>query len=151
VSAGDAAVVYTLLPLVSAAGLMASAGCHVAALLGATPPGGKAAFALHVGIFAVWIPLVICANRTKPDGAGGNLDLLLAELPGWVGGAALLLFAYAIVNFVTFLAAATQYPRGQVPLALELRGFSGHWMMFYGIATIGFLGLARRGRKARPH
>jgi hypothetical protein len=31
-----------------------------------------------------------------------------------------------------------------------VRGFFGHWMMFYGVATAGFVALARLARKRRP-
>jgi hypothetical protein len=96
-------MVYAILALVSAAGLLASVACHLVGWLGIDPPAGKAAFALHVGIFVVWIPLVINANRTMPKGAGGNLDLLLAELPAWARAAVGALFVYAIAHFLLFL------------------------------------------------
>jgi hypothetical protein len=84
---------------------------------------------------------------------GGNLDQLLAELPAWARIMVGVLFAYCLINFVSFLWMAHQYPKREVPLALELRGFSGHWMMFYGVAHAGFVGLARLSRqwhRARP-
>jgi hypothetical protein len=65
---------YLLLATISAAGLVESVACHRAGWMGIDPPWGKSAFALHVGIFAVWIPLVILANRTMPEGARGNAD-----------------------------------------------------------------------------
>jgi hypothetical protein len=140
---------YRLLAAISFLGLFASVGCHLAGWLGDDPPGGKAAFALHAGIFAVWVPLVVCANRTMPPGAGGNLDHLLAELPRWARAAVGALFGYALVNFVSFVWSAGQYPKGGVPLALEVRGVSGHWMLFYGVAWAGFVALARLARLAR--
>jgi hypothetical protein len=36
-----------------------------------------------------------------------------------------------------------------VPAAIELRGFSGHWMLFFGIEAVGFFALARLARAKR--
>lgn len=140
---------YSLLAVASAAGLLASAACHLAGWLWIDPPWGKSVFALHVGIFAVWIPLVINANRTMPKGNGGNLDHLLAELPVWARIGVGVLFVYAIAHFLLFMWQAGRYPKTEVPLALQVRGFSGHWMMFYAAATAGFVGLGRLARKRR--
>ena len=58
------------------------------------------------------------------------------------------MFAYALVNFVVFVVMTTHYPKHQVPVWLELRGFSGHWMMFYCVALAGFIGRRRLSRDA---
>jgi hypothetical protein len=140
---------FVILALIAAAGLLASMACHVMGWLHWEPPGGKAVFVLHVGFLILWIPLVIFANRTRPAPAKGNLEHLLAELPGWARLAVSALFVYALLNFAFFLYATRQYPRHGVPLSLELRGFSGHWMLFYGVAFAGFVALARLARKRR--
>jgi hypothetical protein len=141
---------YVLLAAISAVGLVASATCHLAGWLGADLPYGKLPFAaMHVGVFLVWIPLVLCANRTMPKDGKGNVDHLLAELPVWVRVSVGVLFAYAIGNFLLFMWKAREFPKGQVPYSLELRGFSGHWIMFYGVAWAGFVGLGRLARKRR--
>ncbi len=140
---------YTILAAVSLAGLLASVGCHLAGWLGADPPWGQALFVLHVGIFPLWFPLVFFANRTMPKGARGNLDHLLAELPRWARVAVGVLFLYALVNFAYFMWLVRQFPKKEVPFAVVLRGFSGHWMMFYGVAAAGFVALARLSRKRR--
>lgn len=104
---------------------------------------------LHFGIFIVWIPLVFSASRTMPKEAAGNFDHLLAELPKWMRSAVIALFIYALLNFAYFIYAAQQHPRHGVPFDVELRGFSGHWMVFYGWATAGFIGLASLARRSR--
>jgi hypothetical protein len=146
VSNGELPVVYTLLAVVSAAGLLASLGCHVLGWLEVDPPGGEAVFLLHVGIFVVWVPLVLCANRAVPKG-GASHEHLRTEAAGCAAGFVGVLFVYAIVNFLIFMAAASPFPKGRVPFLLQLRGFSGHWMLFYGVASVGFAALARRARK----
>jgi len=106
---------------------------------------------LHVGFLVLWFPLVMFATRTMPKGAKGNVEHLLAEFPGWVRRAVTVLFVYALLNFVYFIYCTSQYPKHSVPSYIEVRGFSGHWMLFYGLAAIGFLALSRLARKRREH
>ncbi|HEX4350517.1 MAG TPA: hypothetical protein VH251_09020 [Verrucomicrobiae bacterium] len=136
---------YLILAAIAAIGFVASVACHLMGWLHIQPPGGQWAFLLHVGIFVVWIPLVISANRTmpKPNQGRGNLEHLSALLPKWVRIATGVLFGYAILDFLYFIYCTSQYPKNGVPFYIELRGFSGHWMMFYGVATAGFVALAR--------
>jgi len=135
------------LAAIAALGFVASLACHVLGWLQVEPPGGKAVMFLHVGFLVLWFPLVIYANRTMPRRDLGNMEHLLAEFPSWmrivVGG----LFGYAVLNFVYFFLCTRQFPRHGVPFTLELRGFSGHWMLFYGIAAIGFFALAGLARE----
>jgi len=140
---------YLLLAMIAAAGFVASLACHLMGWLHIEPPLGKSVFLLHIGIFIVWIPLVVFANRTMPKPGRGNFGHLLAELPKWGRIATGGLFAYALLNFVYFIFCTRQYPRHGVPPSVELRGFSGHWMMFYGIASAGFVALARLARKRK--
>jgi hypothetical protein len=100
-------------------------------------------------IFVVWIPLVILANRTRPNTARGNLEHLFAVLPNGLRLACSGLFGYTLLNFAYFLYSTRGYPKGQVPFRLELRGFSGHWMLFYGIAAVGFVALDRLAEKRK--
>jgi hypothetical protein len=111
------------------------------------PPWGRSVFLLHIGMFVVWIPLVAFANRTMTKKGRGNFEHLLAELPKWARVATSGLFVYALLNFAYFMICTSQYPKHQVPFVVELRGFSGHWMMFYGMASAGFVALARLRRK----
>lgn len=138
---------YHLLAGISAVGLLASVGCHLMGWMQKVPPWGKSTFWLHIGIFLVWFPLVTLANRTMPDRERGNLEHLLKELPGWARSLGTALFAYALLNFMFFIFSSQQYPRNKVPFLVELRGFSGHWMMFYGFAVAGFVALGRLARK----
>ena len=142
-AAARARILYSALAWFAALGLFLSIVCHLLSWARLTPPGGQAAFLLHLGIFVVWVPLVFCANRTKPGGGRGNVDHLLEPLPRWVGPALSGVFAYAFISFFVFMAMTRQYPKHSVPAWLELRGFSGHWMLFYSVALAGFVGLKR--------
>jgi hypothetical protein len=142
---------YLLLAGIAAAGFLVSVVCHLMGWLHIEPPWGRSVFVLHVGIFVLWFPLVMFANRTMPmpKRRRANLEHLFAELPKWARAAVTVLFVYAILNFAYFMYCASQYPRHKVPFYLELRGFSGHWMMFYGIAAFGFVALSRLARKRK--
>jgi hypothetical protein len=140
---------YLLLAMIATAGFFASVACHLMGWLHIEPPWGKSVFVLHIGLFVLWIPLVFFANRTMPKPGRGNFQHLLAELPRWVRVATYALFAYALLNFAYFLFSTRQYPKHGVPIFVELRGFSGHWMLFYGVAAAGFVALARLARKRK--
>jgi hypothetical protein len=135
---------YSFLAFLSAVGLFLSACCHLLSWVHVEPPGGEAAFVLHVGIFLVWVPLVFCSKRAQGQSGRQTRNQLLEGLPGWVQGCVSTVFAYAMVNFVLFMILASQYPKHEVPLYLELRGFSGHWILFYTVALTGFIGLRRK-------
>ena len=141
-------MVYTVLAVVSAAGLLASAGCHVAGL-SASPRRGARRRSRSTSASSPcgyrWSSAP--TGRCRRGRAGTSTTCSPNCRPG--ARAASALFVYAIVNFVVFLWMAGQYPKGQAPLPLVLRGFSGHWMLFYGVATAGFVGLARLRQEAR--
>lgn len=117
-------------------GLVLSLAVHLSALAG-DALFGNAAFALHAGVFVVWIPTVIIARRTTRD--FNSKDFWKAALrgcPAWMKWLTYGFFAYALVNFAYFLltsAIASGHP-SRPPQAAMLRGFSGHWMAFYSAA-----------------
>ncbi len=60
---------------------------------------------------------------------------MLAGCPTWMRYAAIGLFAYAFINFfVAFSGAASNRISGGELTPATIRGFSGHWMLFYGLA-----------------
>lgn len=142
---------YLVLAMIAAAGFFASVACHLMGWLHVEPRWGKSVFILHVGFLVLWFPLVMFANRTMPKPGRGNFEHLLAVLPRWVRVFTYGLFTYALLNFVYFIFSTRQYPKHGVPFSVELRGFSGHWMLFYGAATAGFVALARLARKRRDN
>ena len=142
---------YLFLAMTAAAGFVASVACHFMGWLHIEPPWGKSVFVLHVGFLVLWFPLVIFATRTMPKGATGNVEHLLAELPKWVRRAVTVLLVHTFLNFAYFMYCTSQYPKRGVPFYLELRGFSGHWILFYGMAVTGFVALARLARKRKEH
>jgi hypothetical protein len=117
-------------------GLILSLAVHVAALAG-IPLFGGAAFALHAGIFVVWIPTVLVAHQRTQDFRRGDFwKAALRGCPTWMKRLTYGFFVYAIVNFgYFFITTAVAGPSHAGPAnAATLRGFSGHWMAFYSAA-----------------
>jgi len=119
----------------SAAGLVLSVISHICALRGVAGPLGDLTWLLHIGIFIVWLPAILAVQRLS-----GNVprrDLWQAALrgcPGWMRYGMYGLFGYAMINFLIFAQAAGKH-QGTGPMPPDVvRGFSGHWMVFYGAA-----------------
>ncbi len=115
-------------------------------------PGGASAdqpsfFALHILMFLVFIPAVLVSNRL-------GFDMNKDGFTGWAGTLITVAFVYAMLNFGLFIYDGWGHKverRGQGYVWREnnqekrpateaeyeywqrrvVRGFSGHWMMFY--------------------
>ncbi|MFT5916516.1 MAG: hypothetical protein ACJAWV_000118 [Flammeovirgaceae bacterium] len=136
---------------------------------------------LHVGIFVVWVPVVIDLNKGKEmkelqkskssiwKRQKGMYNILFKGAPSWMRFVAIAGFFYATINFMLFMSSQGGTPsieegggyvlenRGELVKTLtkeeyhhykanEVRGFSGHWILFYGIATVAlfrFSGFAK--------
>ena len=127
-----------LLPFIALAaiGFILSVAAHLAAIAGSPIPFGKGVWALHIGIFVVWLPTVLVAYRmTRGANRKDFWRVALVGCPKWMRTALYVAFGYAILNFVLFIAttAAHSQPKGDAPPEV-VRGFSGHWMIFYGAA-----------------
>jgi hypothetical protein len=124
---------------------------------------------LHIGIFVVWLPVVLDLKKNtelqeyqqsgmlKKMNPIGFFKIIFKETPTWMTIIAVAGFFYAFINFMLFLATQSgtldvkdgQYilqNHGQLIKILteqeyhhykanEIRGFSGHWILFYGVAT----------------
>jgi hypothetical protein len=122
--------------LLAAVGLALSVVAHVMALAGIELPGGQLVWTLHIGIFVVWIPTVLVSIRTTRHANRKDFwKVALSGCPAWMRKAFYVLFAYAILNFILFMLTTTngRQPAGDAPPSV-VRGFSGHWMIFYGAA-----------------
>src|SRR5215469_10585399 len=98
--------------LIAAVGFVLSLVAHVLALLGIAMPGGGLVWALHVGIFVVWIPAIFLSrNRLQNVPRKNHMDAMLGDCPRWMRRAITILFAYAIVNFLLFLFSTIGQPK----------------------------------------
>jgi hypothetical protein len=127
-----------LLPfmVLAATGFVLSVAAHIFGLLGKMPPGGSLVMGLHAGIFVVWLPTVLVANRVaRGINRKDFWKVVLAGSPPWMRYALYGLFAYAVCNFVLFILTAGGNNHASKAVTPEtIRGFSGHWMVFYGAA-----------------
>ena len=117
---------------------------------------------LHVGIFAVWVPAVRKMRRAKAlqqekavAGMPTSSGSVWKQAPLWLTVVAFAGMGYADINFMAFSTSAQStgeenghyytHNRGKdrQPIsaqayhhlqANDLRGFSGHWIGFYGMA-----------------
>jgi hypothetical protein len=147
----------TILGCLALRGFVLSLGAHLSALLGvdvqARVPG---VWLLHVGIFLVFIPMVLQLRSVTSARA------LLRGIPVWATLLLVLLFLYAFVNFVVVFGGSdwgAPAMRGDAFVlerkgvlirqiteseyrslcAARIRGFSGHWLVFYFVPFTHFL------------
>lgn len=140
--------------LLSGLGLLCSMTLHLASLTGHAAQLQslltqdmqlRVMSSITAGIFVVWLPAVLIAQRiNKGSRLKFSWKQVLAGCPQWMSYAAYGLFAYALINF--FLSISTQEMDSQQ----GLRTFSGHWMMFYGMAFCIFFSSWRFPSLLRP-
>jgi hypothetical protein len=119
----------------SAVGLFTSLYVHLGAVMGRRVAPESFFWILHMGIFVVWFPTVLVANRRV--GSARRKDywkLALRGSPEWMRYMVYGFFGYAIVNFGLFMLKAPTGSTGSNPPTEVWRGFSGHWMAFYSAA-----------------
>ena len=118
-----------------------------------------AVWLLHLGIFIVFIPMVFATQKLQH-----RKDFwrsFFSTMPKWTGILAKGLFVYAFLNFALFFVLSkggvperrdekyVLHAHGQIikeltreeydwQQAYVLRGFSGHWMVFYLIPALYF-------------
>jgi hypothetical protein len=162
----------SLIILLSAVGLIISALVHFSTYVGFDPQSdGPAVWLLHIGVFIVFIPAVWVANiKRQADVRKSNQFWPLA--PTWMKNLTNLLGLYAGVNFVIFIYLIMVVMGGGTPekepggyvlrnhgtlvrkiseqeyhryRAYIMRGFSGHWVLFYALAmTMAASGVAAK-------
>jgi hypothetical protein len=135
------------LAVVAAGGFVVSAAVHLGAWAGLAPPA--IAWALHGGIFVVWLPTVLVAQTLTKDFKQREFwTAALRGAPPWVSTALKWLAGYAALNFLLF---ALQTTTGEPSPAIEARMFSGHWLIFYGAGAATLYSAAQlRDHGERP-
>jgi Protein of unknown function (DUF3592) len=111
-------------------GLLLSVFVHIVALFGRQP--SPAFWALHVGVFVVFIPAIFVAQKRL--GTTQRKDFWKAITKGSPDGVRYTLYFFFAYAFITQLLVFFQSPPGSVPnrdAASDWRGFSAVWMVFY--------------------
>ena len=140
-------------------GFFASLLIHLTTFLGIDPAKHVPwVWGLHLGIFIVFIPMLLVQGLTPKKEFWNKF---FALMPIWARYAIKAFFAYALINFALFFFLS----KGGVPEVREgkyvlhnhgdvirelsedeyelqksyvVRGFSGHWMVFYLIPALYF-------------
>ncbi len=153
-------------------GFVVSVLVHGCAVVGVDVASAvPAVFVLHILMFVVFIPFVLAFN--KRFGRRARVSDLTSLLPQWVAVTIFVLFAYVLLNFFLFMVATEggspvlkesgEYvlqARGKLLRVLtaqeyhafkanEVRGFSGHWLLFYFVPFAYFFFVERKERKAK--
>lgn len=120
---------------------------------------------LHVLVFAVFIPAIFYGNRIQLKTQKGQ-NLVMNAAPAWIRTMTGFFFAYALINFVLFFLLignnSTSIRDGKYTLHSKgrnvrevskeeyykydnriVRGFSGHWMLFYSASLLMLAGYLR--------
>ena len=120
----------------SAFGLALSMWVHFGALMGRQVAPSEYFWMLHVGIFVVWLPAVLVAQkRTGYTSNKMPWKLAFEGSPKWMSYMVNVFFVYALVNFAIFMFhVPTDKQHGPEAPPEVWRGFSGHWMLFYSAA-----------------
>lgn len=117
--------VFSLLALL---GFIASLVAHLAGYAGIDRPFGMNPWPLHVGIFIVWFPAVLASMQLSKGFPQKDMwKAALRGCPKWMRYAFYGLFGYA---FLSFFALSVSAGNGENE-ASTVRGFSGHWLIFY--------------------
>lgn len=134
----------------SAIGLVLSLWVHLGAVTGKRVAPQEFFWLLHVGIFAVWFPAVLVANRLVGNQRRSDFwKVVLRGCPDWMRYMVYGFFGYAALNFALFIAKAPTGGGGANPPPVVWRGFSGHWMVFYSAAMAILYSAAKANANAR--
>lgn len=138
-----------LLPLLvyAALGLVLSVTVHLLSFAGIQPGGNALFFALHVGIFPLWLPVVLISQKMTKGAAQKDFwKVAMSGCPSWMKYMTYGFFVYAFVNFAFFIVTApTGKHSGGVPPSSVWHGFSGHWMAFYSAGLAVMTSAYRKG------
>ena len=129
------------LMLYAACGLALSLLVQILSSFGTQLGGKDLFFALHIGIFPLWIPVVLIGQKMSGNmRSWGFWKTALSGCPTWMKYMTYGFFIYAFINFVLFVILVNAHPpsKGGDPPVEVFHGFSGHWMAFYaaGLAIL---------------
>ena len=122
--------------LLAALGFLLSVAAHVASIAGVPLPAGQSIWLLHTGVFVVWLPTILISNKVMQGERRKDMwKIMLSGCPRWMRLLGYSVAAYVVVNFIYFMATSSgkAHYTGSPPPSV-IRGFSGHWMLFYGMA-----------------
>jgi hypothetical protein len=135
------------LMIYAAVGLVLSLATHILSLAGIRLGGMGLFIGLHVGIFPLWLVVVLISRKLTAGALPKDYwRVALSGCPAWVKYMTYGFLIYAVLNFAIFIVTA---PAGKAvgasPPSDVWRGFSGHWMFFYSVGLAIVTTAHRRG------
>jgi hypothetical protein len=131
--------------MLAAIGFVLSVISHVLAWLSIANPAGDQQWALHLGIFFVWTPAIFASVQLARDAPQRDFwKAVLRGCPPTLRRAINFTVGYAVLNFVIFAL------NGADSTEERVRGFSGHWMVFYLVAFAIMYSAIRVGSLDEP-
>ncbi len=119
--------------ILAAIGFGLSLYAHGLAVMQWPFPWGDSVWMLHVGILVVWAPTVLVAMRmTRNTPRKDFWKTAMSGCPRWMRWACIGVIGYAAINFFYFVAFGQQVVKTGIDPAIRV--FSGHWLVFYGVA-----------------
>ena len=126
------------------AGFIASLVAHIGGYAGVSEPYGLNPWPLHAGAIIIWFPAALVMRKLTIGTAGqASLKIIMRGCPVWVSKTFYVVFAYALASFAFFWITGF-FGLVDSDNSGVVRGFSGHWMIFYFAAFAVFLSYARR-------
>lgn len=114
-------------------GFVASLIAHLCGYVGIDKPFGISPWPLHVGIFIVWFPAVLVFHNLSKDFPQRDMwKAALRGCPNWMRTLLYVIGGYAFLSFFAFMA-IDSFSSSE---ASTIRGFSGHWLIFYYAAFV---------------
>lgn len=150
-----------LIAITALVGFVLSLAVHISALSGIDVSAYlPSIWLLHIGVFVIFVPFVFSSRKYL--GVKPGFAEIRASFPDWVIVMGIAIFAYAIINFFLFMVAtewgSPSIRNGKYILhshgklireltqaeyssfkANEVRGFSGHWLIFYFVPFAYFM------------
>lgn len=131
--------------LFSASGFVLSLFVHILGLLNRAPFFGWFALLLHFGVFVAMVGVFVAYFRLRRLEGKGFWKRAFRTSPTWMRWTFLLLFIYAIVNFLSVWNKLFELNGKSLDevMVIMLRGFSGHWLLFYFATFAAFYSAMR--------
>ncbi len=153
-----------------AAGLVASVVVHLLTFVPGLPITMRQVGVLQVIVFVPFFAMILRSKPFQRPGSGWGALELLRHVPPWLLAVAVSAFVYAMLNLALFSGDSSaggpverdghsyRATHGRILAeisedeyrhlqALEVRGFSGHWLVFYLLPVI-FFGWVEPGARA---
>jgi len=126
---------YALLVL-AFGGLVLSLIVHAMAVVGLPLAGDEMVWAIHIGIFAVWIPTILAVRLMRRRIRSRHVwRTVFRGCPNWLRLTVLAFSAYALFNFALFPISIARQPMPATDAGpMIIRCFSALWMVFYSAA-----------------